>query len=109
MGNGRRSSYCHAMTTLHIEHPITDYDIWRAAFDRLGDARRRAGVIAGCVSRPVDDPNYIVVNLDFDSAERATAFLHFLETQIWASPAAAPALGGRPKTAILEPELATVV
>ncbi len=109
MGNQRRSSYVHLMTTLHIEHPITDYDTWRIAFDRLADARRRAGVIAGRVSRPVDDPNYIVVNLDFDTAQHATAFLHFLETQVWASPAAAPALDGRPKTAILEPEPAAVV
>ena len=109
MGAALRSSYVQVMTTLHIEHPITDYDTWRAAFDRLADARRRAGVVAGRVSRPVDDPKYIVVNLDFDTAQHATAFLHFLETQVWASAAAAPALDGRPRTAILEPEVAVVV
>lgn len=97
------------MTTLHIEHRITDYDTWRVAFDRLADARRRAGVVAGRVARPVDDPRYIVVTLDFDTAEHATGFLRFLETQVWASPGAAPALDGRPRTAILEPEPAAVV
>ena len=97
------------MTTLHIEHPITDYDTWRTAFDRLVDARRRAGVLAGRVARPIDDPQYIVVTLDFDTTEHATGFLRFLETEVWASSTAAPALGGRPRTAILEPEPASVV
>ena len=97
------------MATLHIEHAITDYGIWRAAFDRLADVRRNAGVVGGRVARPVDDPHYIVLTLDFDTHDHATGFLRFLETQVWASPGAAPALEGRPRTAILEPEPAAVV
>lgn len=49
------------------------------------------------------------VALDFDSTEGATRFLHFLETQVWASTTTAPALHGRPRTSILEPEVAAVV
>jgi hypothetical protein len=97
------------MATLQIEHPITDYDTWRVAFDRLADARRNAGVVGGRIARPVDDPHYIVLALDFDTAERATAFLRFLETQVWPSAAQAPALAGQRRTAILEPEAAAVV
>ncbi len=97
------------MATLHIEHAITDYEIWRAAFDRLADVRRNAGVVSGRVARPVDDPGYIVVTLDFDTREHATGYLRFLETRVWASPEAAPALKGRPRTAVLEPEPATIV
>ena len=97
------------MATLHIEHAITDYETWRAAFDRLADARRNAGVVSGRVARPVDDPDYIVLTLDFDTREHATGFLRFLETQVWASPTAAPALDGRPRTVVLEPEPAAVV
>lgn len=89
------------MTTLHIEHPITDYATWRAAFDSLAQVRRAAGVIGERVSRRVDDPNYIVVGLDFDSTERAASFLEFLETRVWRT-TTAPALAGRPRTAILE-------
>lgn len=91
------------MTTLHIEHPITDYNTWRTAFDGFAEVRRQAGVIGERVSRPVEDPRYIVVALDFDSTERAASFLQFLETQVWTSTTSAPALAGRPKTAILEP------
>lgn len=90
------------MTTLHIEHPITDYDTWRSAFDGFAQVRREAGVIGERVSRPVDDPRYIVVGLDFDSTEHAASFLRFLETQVWTSTTSAPALNGRPRTAILE-------
>lgn len=90
------------MVTLHIEHPITDYGTWRTAFDSFAEARLQAGVISEHVARPIDDPRYIVVTLGFESTERAAAFRHFLETQVWSSPTASPGLNGVPKTAILE-------
>ncbi|MCU1359488.1 MAG: Antibiotic biosynthesis monooxygenase [Ilumatobacteraceae bacterium] len=91
------------MVTLHIEHPIPDYKTWRDAFDSFADARRMAGVTAARVSRPIDDAMYVVAALDFDTADAATRFLGFLETQVWTSPERAPALVGRPRTMILEP------
>lgn len=105
IGCDPQRSYVACMTSLHIEHPITDYDTWRAAFDRFAEARSAAGVIAECVTRPVEDPRYIVVTLDFDTRVHAESFLHFLETQVWTSPANAPALAGQPRTMILEPAL----
>jgi len=93
------------MITLHIEHPITDYGTWRNAFDRFAAARVEAGVIGERVARPIDDPRYIVIALDFDSLDRATSFRTFLETQVWASPAASPGLDGTPKTVLLEPAM----
>jgi hypothetical protein len=97
------------MTTLHIEHPISDFATWRLAFDRLAEVRRAAGVVGGRLARPIDDPHYIVLALDFDTADHATAFLDFLETQVWASPTTAPALAGQRKTAILAPEPGVVI
>jgi hypothetical protein len=91
------------MFTLHIEHPITDYETWRKAFDTFAAARSNAGVVGERISRPVDDPRYIVLALDFDSVEEAVSFQRFLETQVWSSPAASPGLAGLPKTAILAP------
>jgi hypothetical protein len=32
-------------TTLHIEHPVTDFDTWRSAFDRFADKRSASGVV----------------------------------------------------------------
>lgn len=91
------------MTTLHIEHPITDFETWAAAFDRFAGARRQAGVRSHRVQQPVDDPNYVVIDLDFDSAGQATAFLQFLRASVWAVPTNAPGLAGIPETMILEP------
>jgi len=90
------------MATLHIEHAITDYATWKAAFDRFEGMRRQSGVQHHRVQRPVDDPAYIVVDLDFGSAEQAQAFLSFLRGNVWASPNNAPALVGTPLARIHE-------
>jgi len=95
--------YGRLMITLHIEHPITDFARWRTAFDAFEAVRRDAGVTAHRISRPIGDENYVVVALEFDSVGRAESFLEFLSSQVWASSSNAPALGGEPRTAILEP------
>jgi len=90
-------------TTLHIEHPIHDFALWKAAFDRMADARERAGVLSARIAQPVDDARYVVVDLDFDDAERANAFLGFLRANVWSTPERSPALAGDITTRILEP------
>ncbi|HEV2069942.1 MAG TPA: hypothetical protein VGR26_09125 [Acidimicrobiales bacterium] len=95
------------MATLHIEHPITDFDTWSSAFNRLADVRREAGVRAQRVQRPVDDPMYVVVDLDFDTTREAQAFQRFLNTKVWPIRENAPALVGTPETMILEPAVAS--
>lgn len=87
--------------TLHIEHPITDLETWLGAFTRFEEAREKAGVRAQRVRRPVDDDKYIYITLDFDSVEQAAAFKQFLETTVWTSAEASPALGGTPTARIL--------
>jgi hypothetical protein len=91
------------VTTLHIRHAITDFDTWASAFGRFADARREAGVRAHRVQRPVDDPAYVVIDLDFDTADAAESFLGFLRTNVWGVPANSPGLGGAPEAMILEP------
>jgi len=95
------------MPTLHIQHPVTDFDTWSSAFARFAEARRQAGVRAQSVQRPVGDPNYVVIDLDFGTRSEADAFLQFLKTQVWGIPRNAPALAGSPQTMILEPAPAT--
>ncbi|MEV7018877.1 hypothetical protein [Streptomyces sp. NPDC093991] len=90
------------MPTLHIEHPITDFDTWKNAFDRFAPARENAGVRHHRVQRPVDDPAYIVVDLDFDEVADAERFLGFLQTNVWSPSETAPALAGAPRTRILK-------
>jgi hypothetical protein len=87
--------------TLHIEHPISDLGTWLGAFAKLQEARENAGVRAQRIRQPVDDDRYIYVTLDFDSVEEAEAFKRFLETTVWASAEASPALAGSPRARVL--------
>jgi hypothetical protein len=89
------------MHTLHIEHPVGDFAVWKAAFDSFSDARHRAGVRQYRVQRPDDDSRYVSLDLDFDSVADAEAFLDFLRTRVWSSPEASPGLAGTPRTRIL--------
>jgi hypothetical protein len=90
------------MTTLHIEHAIVDFDLWNTAFERFAQARLNAGVRSQRVSRPVDDPRYVIIDLEFDGAEPAERFRSFLETTVWTSSEKSPALASKPRTMIFE-------
>ena len=90
------------MATLHIEHAISDFDVWRGAFQRFEPHRTQAGVRAERIQRPVDDPQFVVIDLDFDTVNAAEKFRDFLTTTVWASREASPALAGTPQTRILE-------
>ena len=91
------------MVTLHIEHPITDLATWRAAFDRFSQARTDAGVLGHRIHQPVDDPHYVVVDLDFAETAQAERFRDFLQERVWSVPANSPALAGSPTARILVP------
>ncbi|HUZ35687.1 MAG TPA: hypothetical protein VMV17_05105 [Streptosporangiaceae bacterium] len=90
------------MTTLRIEHAISDFQLWRTAFDSFADARANAGVRSFAIRQPIDDPRYLMLDLEFDSASRAQAFATFLEQHVWSSPTASPGLAGTPQTRILD-------
>ena len=91
------------MTTLHIEHAIVEFELWSSAFDRFADFRTKAGVRGQRIQQPVDDPQYVVIDLDFDTIDEAEAFLAFLQEKVWSTPDSSPALIGTPQTRILEP------
>jgi quinol monooxygenase YgiN len=87
---------------LQIEHPVSDFDIWKEAFDSFSDFRQQSGVRRYRVLQPIDDPNYVIIELEFDSPSEAEAFLAALRRNVWSSREAAPALRGEPQTRIVE-------
>jgi hypothetical protein len=89
------------MNTLHIEHPVTDFDTWKSAFDRFDGFRTQNGVTGQQIRRPIDDQNYVLVDLDFNSAGEAAKFLALLQATVWSSKYSSPALVGTPQTRIL--------
>lgn len=90
------------MSTLHIEHAVSDFATWKAAFDRFAPFRIESGVRGHSIRRPYDDPAYVVLDLDFDDVPAAQRFLDFLQTRVWTSRENSPALVGAPRTSILE-------
>lgn len=73
------------MTTLRIENTVPDYDAWKAAFDKFDRARRDRGVRSYRISRPRQDAETVLVDLEFDNGTRAEEFIEFLEG-IWRTP-----------------------
>jgi hypothetical protein len=70
------------MPTLRIEHPVPDYDAWKRAFDADPIGRERSGVRRHSVLRAVDDPGYVMVDLEFDTVAEAAAVQAALRT-LW--------------------------
>ena len=90
------------MTIVQLEHPISSWDAWKAAFDRDPIQREASGVRRYRIVRPVGDPNYVAVELEFDDGPKAEAFRDALEN-MWRSPQAMTVLGGgTPRARVVE-------
>lgn len=89
------------MTIVQLEHPVRDFASWKAAFDRDPIDREGSGVRQYRIVRPVDDPNAVAVELEFDDRARAEAFRQALE-DLWRSPQALAALAGTPSIRLVE-------
>lgn len=89
------------MTVVQIEHPVGDFETWKAAFDRDPAHREASGVRRYQVFRPIDDPNFVAVDLEFDTRDQAEAFKVALQ-RVWTSPEANVALGGAPRARIVD-------
>jgi hypothetical protein len=70
------------MYVLRIEHPIPDFEAWKQAFDSDPLGRERSGVRRYRVMRGVDDPNYVMIDLEFDNSSEAEAVHAGLRT-LW--------------------------
>lgn len=90
------------MPTLLIEHSVTDFTIWHDAFVRLAARRNEGGVTGERILQPVDDPHYVLIDLDFATLQAAQRFQQFLQTQVWSNPGNSPALEGTPRSRIAD-------
>ena len=90
------------MHVLHIEYPVPDNDAWKAAFDRDALDRAGSGVRRYRVLRPADDPNHVIIELDFDGACEAEAYLAALQRAVYSSREASAVVGSGPQTRVVE-------
>ena len=70
------------MAVLRIEHPVPDFERWKQSFDADPLGRKEAGVRGYTISRSVDDPNYVLIDLEFNNADQAGAMLASLR-DLW--------------------------
>lgn len=63
------------MYILRIEHPISDFDGWKKAFDNDPVGREKAGVRRYRILRPTDDVKYVMIDLEFDALSQAESLL----------------------------------
>jgi hypothetical protein len=70
------------MYVLRIEHGVPDFAAWKAAFDADPIGRKQSGVSRYRVLRAVDDPNHVMIDLEFPSEEAADR-AHVALTELW--------------------------
>lgn len=70
------------MAVLQIQHAVRDYDAWKQRFDSDPIGREQGGVRSYRILRAGDDPNFVVIELEFDSPGEAEAFAGKLR-QMW--------------------------
>ena len=70
------------MIVLQIEHLVPDFNGWKKAFDSDPVNRKQSGVKRYRIFRQVDNPNYVVLELEFDNLVEAEALLAALQ-KLW--------------------------
>jgi hypothetical protein len=70
------------MYMLRIEHPVPNYEGWRQAFESDPVGRKKMGVRRYQVLRSADDPNYVMIDLEFDTKSQAEALLAAMR-EVW--------------------------
>ncbi len=70
------------MVNLQMEHKVPNFHAWKKAFDSDPINRRESGVLRYRVFRPVNDPNYVIIDLEFNSLDEAESALASLKN-LW--------------------------
>jgi hypothetical protein len=70
------------MYLLRIEHPVSSFDGWKKAFESDPVGREKSGVRRYRILRPVDDPKYVMIDLEFDTVAQAESLLNAMR-KVW--------------------------
>ena len=63
------------MYVLRIEHRVLNYGGWKQAFDSDPVGREQLGVRRYQILHPTDDPNYVLIDLEFETEREAEGLL----------------------------------
>ena len=87
--------------TLHIEHPVRDFNAWKSTFDGFHDFRVEHGVRSYRVARDVETDSHVTIDLDFDDPDAASMFHRLLVERVWSRQQADAVLAGAPSAVVL--------
>ena len=62
------------MTVLAVRHTVSDFATWKTGFDNHSASRKEHGATHDQVLQSVEDPNNLLVLIDFESVADAQAF-----------------------------------
>lgn len=63
------------MTFVLVHHKVKDFDQWKPGFEDHMSSRKKAGSKGGQVFRSADDPNDVVVLLEWEDLDAARRFV----------------------------------
>lgn len=63
------------MPILQIEHKVQNFDNWKKAFETDPIGRKKSGVKHHRIYRPADEPNYVIIDLEFDGMQELQSTL----------------------------------
>jgi len=86
------------MPVVRIEHSVPNFDNWKQAFDRDPADRKGSGVRRYQILRLQNEPNYVMIDLEFDNTAAAEAFVQKMQ-RIWDGPAKGIMLNPRARIA----------
>jgi hypothetical protein len=86
------------MPVVRIEHSVPSFDKWKQAFDRDPADRKGSGVRRYHILRLQNEPNYVMIDLEFDNTAEAEAFVQKMK-RIWDGPAKGVMLNPRARIA----------
>jgi len=73
------------MPVVRIEHKVPSFDKWKQAFDSDPANRKGSGVRRYQISRLQSDPDYVMIDLEFETTNEAEAFVQTMQ-RIWNGP-----------------------
>ena len=86
------------MPLLHIQHSVPNFDAWKKAFDSDPMDRSGSGVLRYHIHQSVSDPNFVMIDLEFDNVDQTEAFLRKMQ-RLWEGPGRAVMHGPRARIA----------
>ena len=70
------------MYILKIAHDVPDYEAWKNVFESDPLGRQAGGVTGHRITRAANDPNHVLIDLDFADRAAAEAFAERLR-ELW--------------------------